>query len=36
MSWGKYRKLKIFSTPIENEVIKIDQDDNESVVTISY
>ena len=29
-------KYKTFSIPIEKEVMKIDKDDNESVVTISY
>ena len=29
-------KYKMFSVPIEKEVTKIDNNDNESVVTISY
>ena len=35
MSWGKYRKVQLFSIPIEKEVTKIDKDGSESVVTIS-
>ena len=29
MSWGKHRKVKNFSVPIEKEVTKIDKDGNE-------
>ena len=29
-------KYKTFSVPIEKEVIKVDKDGNESVITISY
>ena len=36
MSWGKYGKVQAFSVPIEKEVTKIDKDDNETVITISY
>ena len=32
----KNRKVKKFSVPIEKEVIKIDNDGNRSVTTISY
>ena len=32
----KNRKVKNFSVPIEKEVIKIDNDGNRSVTTISY
>ena len=35
MSWGKYRKYKTFFISTKKEVIKIDKDGNESVVTIS-
>ena len=31
MSWGKYRKVELFSVPIEKELTKIDKDGNESV-----
>ena len=33
MSWGKY---KFFFVPIEEEITKIDKDDNENVVNMSY
>ena len=36
MSWGKHRKDKTFSIPIEKKITKIDKDCNESVFTISY
>ena len=36
MSWGKYRKVQNFFVPLEKEVIKIDKDGSESVITISY
>ena len=36
MPWRKYGKVQTFSVPIEKEVTKIDKDDNETVVTISY
>ena len=36
MSWVKYKNYKTCSIPIEKEVIKINKDGNESVVTISY
>ena len=36
MSWENTEKYKTFSAPIEKEVTNIDNDGNESVVTISY
>ena len=36
MSWGKYRKVQIYSVPIEKEVTDIDKNFNESVVFVSY
>ena len=36
MSWGKYRKAQKFSVPVEKKVTKIDEDGNESAVTLSY
>ena len=36
MSWGKHRKIKKFSVPIEKEVTNIDKDGNKSVLTIFY
>ena len=36
MSWGKHRKIKNFSVPIEKEVTNIDKDGNKSVLTILY
>ena len=36
ISWRKYRKCETFSVPIEKEVSKINNDGNESLVTISY
>ena len=36
MSRGKYRKVKNFFCSNQKKVTKIDKDDNESVVTISY
>ena len=32
----KTEKYKTFSVPIENEIIKIDKDENETVETLSY
>ena len=36
MSWGKLIKVQNFFLSNRKEVIKIDKDGNESVVTISY
>ena len=36
MNWGKYRNVQKFFCSKKKEVIKIDKDSNESVVTISY
>ena len=36
MSWGKYRKVQNFFHSNRKRSIKIDRDDNESVVTISH
>ena len=36
MSWGKHRKSKKFSVPVEKEVTNIDKDGNKSVLTILY
>ena len=36
MSWRKYRKVQNFFCSNRKKVIKIDEDSNESLVTISY
>ena len=36
MSCGKYIKVQNFFVPIEKEVIKINKDGHQSVVTVSY
>ena len=36
MSCGNQRKVKTFPVSIEKEVIKIYEDGNESVITVSY
>ena len=36
MSWRKYRKVQNLSVTTEKEVIKINKDGNESVVTVTY
>ena len=35
MSWGKHKKYKTFSVPIEKEFTNINKDSNESFVIIS-
>ena len=35
MSWGKHRKVKFFSIPIEKEVTKIEKDGKVGVVNTS-
>ena len=36
MPWGNYTKIQNFFFSIEKEVVKIDKDGNETVVTMSY
>ena len=36
MSWGKQRKVQIFSVPKKKEITKVDKDGNESVDNIPY
>ena len=36
MSWGKHRKSKTFSVPVEREIRKINKNGNEDTITIPF